>query len=357
MTTPTSPERRLHARAFVLSDQAWGTAEPLGATDEILLEGPSGLDVPKRTVDPALESNTPFVMKSDLLNIPPVDIALPVRMRYELGAYGRAIAMLFGTVSNPVQLNGNAHNSNVRWKEDTVGLFGTYAEERMGKIFEAASAKPFKWELNFSDGMLKSLLSMRCDSCIDDSAVNTATQVDAVTLPSQIYTLGIVPMMSHAAVYINAEAGGDVTSETALILDDFSMVFERPLEAGVHVSGSANIIEPLQEGLSGPGIELTLNWPRMTTVNDDFFQTFAAETTQKVAIIFTGPTIAGSTETYKLTFNWPRLSIINIEYPDEPIVRSGMTLRAEEAASNPTGMSGAVPYFSIVSENTVNYLD
>jgi len=357
MATPTSPERRLHARGFVLSDQTWGTAEALGAGDEILLEGPSGLDVPARTVDPALESDTPFIKVSDILNIPPQDIVLPIRMRYEWGALGRAIAMLFGTAGAPVQAEGTAYTSTLSWKEDNSTLFGTYAEERMGKIFEAPSAKPQKLELNFSDGMLKGALTLRCNSCVDDSSVNTATQVDAMTLPSNMYDTGIVPMFSQAAVKINAQAGGDpVASETALILDDFSVVYERPLEAGVHPAGSTSIIEPIQEGTSGMGIEVTLSFPRMSTINDDYFAEFAAETLKKMLIVFTGPTCSGST-TYSLSLYFPQMRPISVTYPDENIVKAGITYRAEEPSSVPTGFHYAVPHILVVNKETTDYLD
>lgn len=356
MTTPTSPERRLHAMGFVVSADPWGTAEVLGATDEILLEGPSGLDVPKRTVDPALESNTPYIRSSDILNIPPQDIVLPVRMRYEWGALGRIIALLFGTAGGPSQVEGTAYKSTLSWKEDNAGLFGTYAEERPNKIFEAASAKPQKLELNFADGKLMAALTLRCDSCIDDSSTNDYTQMDALTLPSNIYDNGIVPMFSQAAVKINAQAGGDpVVNETALILDDFNVVYERPLEAGKHPAGSETIIEPIQEGISGMGTEVTLSFPRMDTIDDDYFAEFAAGTLKKMLIMFTGPTCSGST-TYSLGLYFPQMRITEVVYPSEAIVKAGMTLRSEAPGSTPTGFFYAVPHIIVVNKNQADYL-
>lgn len=356
MATPTSPERRLHARGFVVSADPWGTAEVLGATDEILLEGPSGLDVPVRTIDPALESNTAFIKSSDILNIPPQDIVLPVRMRYEWGALGRAIAMLFGTAGGPVQVEGTAYSNTLSWKEDNAALFGTYAEERVGKTYEAASAKPQKLELNFADGMLKAALTLRCDSCVNDSSTNDYTQMDALTLPSNIYDNGIVAMFSQAAVKINLQDGGDpVANETALVLDDFSVVYERPLEAGVHAAGSASIIEPIQEGISGMGIEVTLSYPRMSTVNDDNYADYINGVLKKMLIVFTGPTCSGST-TYSLSLYFPQMRIISATYPDESIVKAGMVLRAEEPSSTPTGMFYAVPHLIIVNKEQTDYL-
>jgi len=306
MATPTSVESRLHARGFKKSS-IWGTAVALGATDEILLVSPgaSGLDVPAIPIDPALESDTAFVKKSELLQIPPIDAVLPARMRYEMGSLGRAIAMLFGTAGAPSLLDTTAYKHTFQWKDEISGLFGVYAEERPSKIYEAPSAKPFRLELNFANGILMANLSLRCNNVINTSAVNTATQMDALTVPSNFYTAGVQAMFSHAVVKMNAESAGDVTSETALVLSDFSIIYERPMEAGVHVAGSDTIIEPVEEGQSGPGITVTLSFPRMSTVNNAFFANFLAGTEQKLLIKFTGALIE-ATYYYDLACYFPK---------------------------------------------------
>lgn len=356
MATPSSPESRLHARGFKKTT-TWGTAVALGATDEVLLVAPgsSGLDVPAQPIDPALESDTPFVLKSELLQIPPVDVTLPVRLRYEMGSIGRAIAMIFGTAGTPSLLDTTAYKHTFQWADEISGLFGTYAEERPSKIFEAAAAKPYKLELNFSNGVCMANVSMRCNTVIDTSTTNTATQMDALTVPSNFFDDGVQAMFAHASVKMNAESGGDVTSETALVLSDFSVVFERPIESGVHVAGSNTIIEPLEEGLSGPGITVTLSFPRMSSVNNAYFATFLAGTEQKMKIQLTGALIE-STYYYDLSLYFPRLKMQNPTYPVEEIVKSGLVLQAEEAASAPTGMTYARPYAEIVNLATTDYL-
>jgi len=357
MATPASAESRLHARGYVKA-AAWGTALPVGATDEVLLvhPGATGLTVPTIPIDPVLESDTAFVKKSELLLTPPQDITLQARMRYELGALGVAIAQLFGTAGAPSKISTTlAYKHIFQWADEIEGLFGTWVEERPSKIFEAAAVKPFKLELNFSNGILMANLSMRCNDCIETSAVNTATQVDALTVPANFYTAGVQAMFAHAVVKINAEAGAAVTEETALVLDDFSIVFERPMEAGQHVAGSATIIEPLEGGLSGPAITVTLHAPRMSAINNAWFAAFRAGTTQKMLIQFTGALIE-ETYYYDLAFNFPRLKMQNPDYPVEEIVRSGLVLQAEEAAANPTGMSYKRPYLETINLLATDYL-
>jgi len=352
MATPTSPERRLHARGFKKAT-TWGTAVALGATDEVLLNGNSGLQPPSYPYVPAKESDHAFIKEADFGNQGPIDLALPIDWRYEMGAAGRILAMIFGTAGDPTDLTG-AYKHTFQWKDEISALFGTWAEERAGKIFEVASMKPYKAEFSFVDALLKVALSLRGNACIDNSATNGATQIDALTLPSSFLNTRI--RFKQGTVKMNAESGGDVSGETALQVNDLRISFERPIDGGVHAVGSDKIIEPLEEGHSGGDlIAVRLDFPRMNTINAAFFQTFTAETEQKMLIQFTGALIAGSNY-YDLKFYFPRLRIKQPTYDAEEIVKGGLDLVAEEAATNPTGMSYKRPYLEIVNLQIADYL-
>jgi len=354
MATPTAPQTRLHARGFKKSAQTWGTAEALGATDEVLLNGNSGLQPPTFPIIPTNESDQAFVKEADFGNQGPVEIAAPIDMRYEMGAAGRILAQIFGTAGVPTDLTG-AHKHTFQWKTDISALFGTWAEERAGKIFEVASAKPYKAEFSFADALLKAVLSMRGDSCIDNSAVNTLTQMDALTIPAEPF-LNTRVRFKQGVVKMNAESGADVTAETALQVNDLTISFERPIDGGIHAVGSEKIIEPMEEGQSGHDlISVKLSFPRMNAVNAAFFQTFTAETEQKMLIQFTGALITGALY-YDIKFYFPRLRIKAPTYDAEEIVKGGLELIAEEAAAAPTGMTYAVPYMEIVNLQTTDYL-
>jgi hypothetical protein len=352
MATPTSPETRLHARGFK-KGATWGTAVALGATDEVLLNGNSGLQPPTFPIIPAKESDHAFIKEADFGNQDSVEVAAPIDWRYEMGAAGRILALLFGTAGAPSDLTG-AYKHTLQWKDEISGLFGTWVEERAGKIFEVASAKPYKAEFSFTDALLKAVLSMRGDSCINTSAVNTATQIDALTLPASF--LDTRMRFKQATVKMNAESGGDVSSESALQVNDFNVSFERPIEGGIHAVGSEKIIEPLEEGHSGGDlITVNLSFPRMNATNAAFFATFLAETEQKMEIKFTGALITGALY-YDIAFYFPRLRMKQPTFDAEEIVKGGLELIAEEAASTPTGMSYARPYIEIVNLQTTDYL-
>jgi len=354
MATPTAPQTRLHARGFKKSAQIWGVAEALGATDEVLLNGNSGLQPPTFPIVPAKESDHAFIKEADFGNQDPVEIAAPIDWRYEMGAAGRILAQIFGTAGAPADLTG-AYKHTFQWKTDISALFGTWAEERAGKIFEVASAKPYKAEFSFTDALLKAVLSMRGDSCIDTSAVNTLTQMDALTLPAEPF-LNTRIRFKQGSVKMNTEAGADVAAETALQINDFTISYERPIDGGVYAVGSEKIIEPFEEGQSGHDlISVKLSFPRMNTVNAAFFASFVAEAEQKMLIKFTGALITGAIY-YDMAFFFPRLRIKSPTYDVDEIISGGLELIAEEAAAKPTGMDYAVPYMEIVNKQTADYL-
>ncbi len=354
MATPTQPLSKLHARG-AKKGSVWGTAVALAAGDEIKLIGSSGLQPPVYPLIQAKESNTPFVKVSHLGLQDPIDISPKAIMRYDNGRLNTLLASVFGTAGTPTKVSTTtAYKHIFQWADDIAGLFVTWVEERAGKIYEVPSAKVYKVEFGFEEGELKVTLGLRGDTCKDDSTTNTATQIDAITIPASM--LGTEITFKQAEVKINAESGGDVSSETALVLEDFSMVFERPVEGGQHVAGSDTIIEPQLEDVDGhEAVSVKLVFPRMISSNAAFFSTYKAGTTQKALIKFTGALIE-ETYYYTLAFYYPRLKIKFPNYDAEAIVKAGLELGAEEAASNPTGMDHTRPYIEIINTETTDYL-
>jgi hypothetical protein len=57
-----------------------------------------------------------------------------------------------------------------------------------------------------------------------------------------------------------------------------------------------------------------------------------------------------------MTLYFPRLRMLMPEASYDEIVKNGIELVAEEAASNPTGMSYTRPYMTLVNKRSTNYL-
>lgn len=350
MATPTTPERRLLAAGAKKGSSGWGTAVALGAGDGLLITTDGG-PTRKQPYSPAKEHDTPFIKTGDLGAIDPIDFALSFFMRYDPGRLGTLLAMIYGTAGIPmIQGTGPAYKHIFQFKDTIEGLFVTYAKEIPGKIHEIASAKPYAVEFSIADGLLQASLSLRGNKLIDDSVVNAATQMDALTYPDR-YNRVKFPQL---VVKMNDESGGDVSGETALAINGLTISIARTPDA-VPPAGQDYILEPLENDY--PQATVKLSFPRANSVNTAFFQKFTAETPQKLLAKFTGKLIE-STYYYDLAFYFPRLKFSPDppSYADNEIVPAEITLVAEEAAAAPTGMSYARPYLELINKATIDYL-
>lgn len=350
MATPTIAERRLLA-AGAAKGSDWGTAVALGANLGILIKSDGGMAAARnQPYLPAREADTPMPMGGDLGDIEPVDFNPEFVMRYDPGKLGTLIALLFGATGTPTQQGTTAawlHKFQIADSFD--GLFATFAIELPGKIYEVASAKIYGFELNVADGKLQGVLSLRGDTVIDNSSVNTATQMDALTYIDR----GNRIKFNQGSIKMNAESGGDVASETALEVSGLNVKYSRSPD-GEHVIGSDKIIQP-RENEDTLITTVHLDFPRFNSVNAAFFQTCWAETPQKMLIAFSGALIE-DTYNYELNLYFPRLKMIK-PLPDwSDIVKNGLDLQAEEAASNPTGMEHTRPYLTLQNKQTTDYL-
>lgn len=286
MATPTKAERRLYAAGFK-KHTTWGAAVAVGEGDGLLLEGDGGLSR-KQPYNPAKEADTPFVLVGDLGPIAAVDFSPPFTLRYNPGPFGTMMAMLFGTAGGPTkQGNSSVYKHLLQWADTIDGLFGTFVVERPGKILEVASAKPFGLTLNAGDGFIKSSISLRGNTVIDNSTVNAATQVDALTYADR----GGRAKFAQLSAKMNAQADGNVASETALEINSIEISLPRALDA-VHAAGSNAIIEPRET--EHPVLTVKLGFPRANATNMAFFQTFTGEVPQKLLVKITGG-VAGAT--------------------------------------------------------------
>lgn len=349
MTTPITPHKRLFAAGAKIGSSTWGTAEALGAGFGLLLETDGGLSR-KQAYNPAMEADTPFVLEGDLGPIDPVDFAPEFTMRYDPGSLGILIAQLFGEAGASSAVGaGFAHVFN--WEPTNYSLFSTFAIERPSKIFEVPSVKVHALDFSISEGFLKGSISLRGDSVINTSAVNTLTQMDALTYADR----GNRVKFSDLTVYMLSQASAsEPDSSTALELSDIKLHFERPHDSP-HKAGSESIIEPAENGHSIITVEMT--FPRMNTVNNAYFADFIAETEKKMFIWFYGEYISGGAgQQYQLMFYYPRLRIIEIDYPFDDVVPARIVLQAEEASSDVAGFgTNRVPYLRIANTRETDY--
>jgi len=346
MATPTIPQKRLLAAGAKKSAQTWGTAEALGAGFGMDIDSDGGL-VRSQAYHPAKGADTPFPSEGDLGQIAPVDFAPEFDLRYDPGAIGILLAQLFGTAGAP-SAAGNGWRHTFLWAEENYGEFATFAIERAAKIFEVPSAKPYTFDLSVADGFIRGSIGLRGNTLINTSAVNTLTQMDALTYANRGLRVKFSDLLAYLTYQTNA-SNPDQT--TAIEISDISMHFERPHD-GLHGAGSPSIIEPSENGQ--PIITMSLTFPRMNTINDAYFADFIAETEKKACMWFHGPVLQGA-QLYEFDFYFPRLRVISVAYPFDEVIPCTMVLQAEKADTY-TGFMSPYPYIRPVNLRTTDYL-
>ena len=354
MPTPTGAERKLLA-AGAKKGSVWATAVAMGAGFGLNCKSVSGFNRDQDLLV-AAEIDNPMPFSGALDSIKPVDFTIVTDMLYAPGALGTLIAMLWGTAGTPAgPTDTSAYTHTFQFADGIVGLFATVALEMPGKIWEIASAKPMEWTLKSSGkGFVESSLKMRGNTLIDSSAVNTNTQMDALTYDDR-GSMGRVTFKQQK-VYLNGESvATDVLSTTALNAMGVEVSMKRTGFDGVVPAGASSILEPAEGGY--PDWRVKLDFAHFDAANAAYLATAIAETTQKLAVRYTGLVLAGAAAAYhEITIYFPRMRMLMPKADYAEIVKNGVELVAEEASAAPTGMTHTRPYMTLINKRSSDYL-
>jgi hypothetical protein len=327
----------------------WGTAVALGALDGVLATSDGGLKLIQQYQQyPAVDQIMP--MDGDLGPVGPVDFGPEFALQYELGAIGRWVAAIFGTAGAPVMQGAGPAYLHMFQYADAVTHFFTVGVERPGAIWEVASAMPFKLNLKLADARIGGAITLRGNTLINDSAVNTATQMDALTYAER----GKRIHFSHGKFLMNVQVDGALADPAdKLEISDFELNLERSIDS-LHVAGGANLALPVEGDFPKNTLKIVL--PRASAANLAYLSTFQALTAQKASLVFTGPLIA-DTYYYQVALYFPRLRFAGPpDVPLEPVLKNTLTFEIEAAAAAPTGMDYARPYGKVINLQTTDYL-
>jgi len=330
----------------------WGTAAVLGALNGVNCKSIGGFN---RSQDMLIanEIDTPVAFSGALDSIKPPEPTITTDFLYDPGALGTAIALLWSTAGAPVQQGATtAYLHTFQWANMNWNKFGTFAVEMPGVIWEAASAKPIEWSLKVQGGgFVQSELKLRCNTIINNSGVNGATQMDALTYKDRDNRA----IYKHLTVKMNDQSGADVSGTSALVgIAGVEVSYKRGGYDAVVPCGSYAIDEPAEGGYSE--VTVKLSWHHADVTNLGYFTTALAETTQKALIEFTSAALAGVAYPYKMALFFPRLRMKFPEASYDEIVKNGLELYAEEASAAPTGMAYARHYMTLTNKTTTDYL-
>lgn len=350
MATPTAPSKRYYAAGLVQAS-AWGTATAVGAGNEILVNS-DGNPALKQTYSSTDAIDQVMAKDGDLGVYEAIDFAPTFEgktgLQYAPGPLGSAIAALFGASASPAKLVDAAYKHVWTWADEETDFF-TFVTERPGAIWEIPSCIVTKLNLKVGDGKVQGSIGFRGNYLTNSSAINTYTQVDALTPET---TANFVKFQDGAC-WMAAQTHDDaLMAEDAIVVSDMDITYERVMDAQISM-GATYLAQPHESSFK---VTVKLTLPYATATNVGYLTTFTAMTAQQMLIKFTGG-VASSTDHYSLGLYFPRLKLVSP--PDvklEDIIKNGLEFTAEEAASAPTGMNSTRPYIELVNLRTTNYL-
>lgn len=341
-----SIENRLNNSA-VIKGATWGTAAQAGAAGLGISptnKGAIKLNMPVMERDEVTNANETGI---DFANVNAADFTLDFNHTF-LGRENLLLAALIGADSEAKQGATAAYLHTMAMADSASGIFVTYAVDKNDKVYVVPSAKVTKASLSMNNGFIKSVFSLRGDEVTDADAVVTA--LTSVTYPA------IERLKYSGAVFrINAQGGADFGAGDVVVPNAFTLDIERKFDS-VHAAGSANIIEPRENGK--PTVKLVMEFPRMDATNEVWLASWKAKTEYKADLTITGSLIVDTYYNY-LKFQFPRLILEDFDVPDSGLLGVKATFRAVVASAAPTGMTGLTKPVTATLMNalTTGYLD
>jgi len=325
----------------------WGTAVTLSASDGLLLLS-DGLK--SSAVDYFYPKEVGQILpRTQIIGLEnPPDFSPVAILRYDLGpALGLLISALFG--SDTVEGSQAPYKHTIVWQSDIIGKFLTFVTQRPNSaVWEVPSAKVVGLTLSPEDAGLKAEFKLKPNQIKFSNTTNTNTQLDALTIPELDKPIKFYS--SQVAIYLNDMSGGDVVNPANKIYpSSLTISFERAI-GGEKAFGVDYIQEPID---TESNITVKLSLPKASL--SGYEDKAKAGTPQKMAIIFTGPSLGSGNYAFKLYF--PCLFLDPIpEEPDDEIIPLHLSFKAGQATSAPTGMSQTVPYIEASNNDSVAYI-
>lgn len=273
----------------------WGTAVAGGATDGvevISLETPGNTELIE---DMQITGNV-TARESDA-GTRTVDVTLKTALRYE--GLERLIALTLGTAGAPTTVDTTGRRHAIKIANQIDGIFSTVAFELMKDttIIEVPSVKWNAVTLRCAAGGRAEIEFKGIgDDWKDNSAINTTTTIDTVTLP----TNREYAVFGGAVVRANAQAGGALAAGDVVYCSEIEVTIERAMDRIISTERGNKTSEPIESGFLK--VSGTLTFPVYqsgTGGNSAFAMEQMAATKKKIDIQLVSTTLAGSaTEFY-----------------------------------------------------------
>jgi hypothetical protein len=273
-------------------------------------------------------------------NFEAIQAQMPMYLHYHDVWQNVLFALALGTgQTSPTQIGAStAYNNTFEPATSRSNLWATIVRDKSVYVSEVTGAVFNGFEIRVGEaGRIEVDWLFVGNNEVEDSTVNTATQVSALTFP----TLGRRWFFKDATIRLNTQAAAGLGAGDAIPFSTFKLRVEQPVDVKF-VGGQQTIIQPLDNGF--PKITLDLTFARFNSTSQGFFANMKAGTRYKGDIIFLGPAI-DATSFYGLKFQFPHLAVMSEVSPMPNVAQSEpkITLEGLATSAAPTGMSATAP--------------
>lgn len=331
---------------------AWGTAGSLSTGDSCQAAYTPSQSVSELTSSPIGTGNQMDV--DSQAGAVEYGFSLSGEATYQSGL-DRVMAPFFGTSGTPSEQNVgegdylHTMTFNSTWNSN----YNTYGiESSTTTTHEYASAACTS--LSLSSSSVKSYLTWNASFVADDIILTSPTNNNAALQATTIADDEKIVVSSTDEFWLNAQAGGALSSSDRVAITDYTLTLNKPQETAKEVKGAAGNGEPVQTGL----LEGTLSITLRKSEDNTYYTAWDAGTEYKCLFQSIGTQIA-SGDNKSITLYVPRMKLINapdFNNADVGINPLQLTFKILAASSNPTGMSSTLPYAGLLNERSTAYL-
>ncbi len=329
----------------IATSGSWGVgaavATAVGAGDGHYVRDDLGLVLTmQQSLDDSAGQN--YIGSVQSANAEAVEIAIPEYMHYKDAWMNVLYALALGTGGTaPTQLGASTAYTNTFEPTTTkTGLYATIVNDKSSDIFEVTGAKCTGFEITSGEmGRMEATFNFIGDLVKEDSTINTQTQVDALTYPTQ----GLRAFLDDAVIRVNAQGGGALSAGDAIDVSSMTIRFSQPLDTRF-VAGQTTIIEPEENEF--PTFEVELEGGRYAATWNAFFAGHRNTTHYKMDITFTGQAIGTLATTYGVLFQFPNMFLRPVEFPvpgGAGQIAPTATFEGLSTTTAPTGMTVTAP--------------
>jgi hypothetical protein len=320
--------------AGMVKGSVWGTPVVIGASDGMLILSEGVESSPELLFDESLGES--FTECADLGNIVSEG---DVEALFKYEGLLLPFALCMGIAGVP-SLITDGYQHTLKLADNIEGLFGTFAVDKIQKVFENPSVKVAGFTISGEAGdYLRVTFNFIANTLNPDSSTNTPGTMASVTAPIKCGNI-----VFNNGVILLKDQGGSAPADPSdrVLINSFELAFNRNISGDFVANGTREIEEPQQDGQ--PEITLALGFPRYEDIR--FIEDLFAKQYHELIATWTGDIVqGGSVDSNEFEIQLPKLVLIDANVPVANLGKMPFTAnyRVLKASATPTGFDDNKP--------------